>query len=99
MRKAYCEAEGIKAITARKDYALSRKTHHRPEFRRMIANALESDYVAICMFDRFSRDCYDLAEMRFALQAQKSANPKTGSHLTTLVSEAGFEPAHPLSGH
>ena len=53
MRKAYCEAEGIKAITARKDYALSRKTHHRPELRRMIANALESDYVAVCMFDRW----------------------------------------------
>ena len=53
MRKANCKAEGIKAITARKDYALSRKTHHRPEFRRMIANALESDYVAVCMFDRF----------------------------------------------
>ncbi len=78
MRKAHCEAEGIKSITARKDYALSRKTHHRPEFRRMIANALESDYVAVCIFYRFSRDCYDLAEIRFGFQAQKSANPKKG---------------------
>ena len=71
MRKAHCEAEGIKSITARKDYALSRKTHHRPEFRRMIANALESDYVAVCIFDRFSRDCYDLAEIRFGLCFKK----------------------------
>lgn len=78
MRKAYCEAEGIKAITARKDYALSRKTHHRPEFRRMIANALEPDYVAVCMFGRFSRDCYDLAEIRFALRAQKKCEPEKG---------------------
>lgn len=77
MRKDYCEAEGIKAITARKDYALSRKTHHRPEFRRMIANALESDYVAVCMFDRFSRDCYDLAEMRHA-PGTKKCEPEKG---------------------
>ena len=47
----------------------------------------------------FRDEVGDLAEIRFALQAQKSANPKKGSHLTTLVSEAGFEPAHPLSGH
>ena len=47
----------------------------------------------------FRDEVGDLAEIRFALQAQKSANPKKGSHLTVLVSEAGFEPAHPLSGH
>lgn len=29
----------------------------------------------------------------------KKCEPKKGSHLIALVSEAGFEPAHPLSGH
>lgn len=47
----------------------------------------------------FRDEVGDLAEIRFALQAQKSANPKKSSHLISLVSEAGFEPVHPLSGH
>ena len=65
----YCKAEGIEVVAEYKDYALSGKTDHRPEFRRMIANAPESDYVVVYMFDRFSRDRYDSASAACASSA------------------------------
>lgn len=55
----YCAREDIEVVGTYADYALSGKTDQRPEFRRMIANAPESDYVVVYMFDRFSRDRYD----------------------------------------
>lgn len=64
----YCKAEGIDVVAEYKDYALSGKTDHRPEFRRMIANAPESDYVVVYMFDRFSRDRYDSATYKKTLR-------------------------------
>ena len=64
----YCKAEGIEVVAEYKDYALSGKTDHRPEFRRMIANAPESDYVVVYMFDRFSRDRYDSATYKKMLR-------------------------------
>ena len=64
----YCKAENIKVVAEYKDYALSGKTDHRPEFRRMIANAPESDYVVVYMFDRFSRDRYDSATYKKMLR-------------------------------
>ena len=64
----YCKAEGIDVVAEYKDYALSGKTDHRPEFRRMIANAPESDYVVVYMFDRFSRDRYDSATYKKMLR-------------------------------
>lgn len=64
----YCEVEGIEVIKAYTDYALSGKTDQRPQFRQMIANAPESDYVVVYMFDRFSRDRYDSATYKKALR-------------------------------
>lgn len=64
----YCASEGIDIVGEYKDYALSGKTDHRPEFRRMIANAPESDYVVVYMFDRFSRDRYDSATYKKMLR-------------------------------
>ena len=66
--RQYCEAENIRVVAEYKDYALSGKTDHRPEFRRMIANAPESDYVVVYMFDRFSRDRYDSATYKKMLR-------------------------------
>lgn len=57
--REFCEREGFEVLRAYTDYALSGKTDQRPEFRRMIANAPESDVVVVYMFDRFSRDRYD----------------------------------------
>ncbi len=64
----FCKAEGIEVLKQYTDYALSGKTDHRPEFRQMIANAPESDYVVVYMFDRFSRDRYDSATYKKALR-------------------------------
>lgn len=64
----FCRAEGIEVLRQYTDYALSGKTDHRPEFRQMIANAPESDYVVVYMFDRFSRDRYDSATYKKALR-------------------------------
>lgn len=64
----YCVSEGIEIVAEYKDYALSGKTDHRPEFRRMIANAPEADYVVVYMFDRFSRDRYDSATYKKMLR-------------------------------
>lgn len=55
----YCDGRGIEIVGTYADYALSGKTDQRPEFRRMVANAPESDLVVVYMFDRFSRDRYD----------------------------------------
>lgn len=66
--REYCESEGISVVAEYSDYALSGKTDHRPEFRRMIANAPESDYVVVYMFDRFSRDRLDSAAYKKALR-------------------------------
>lgn len=57
--RQFCDREGIEVVRAYTDYALSGKTDQRPQFRQMIANAPESDYVVVYMFDRFSRDRYD----------------------------------------
>jgi len=57
--REYCEREHLEILRCYTDYALSGKTDQRPEFRRMIANAPESDCVVVYMFDRFSRDRYD----------------------------------------
>ena len=64
----WCERERVDVVAEYKDYALSGKTDHRPEFRRMIANAPESDYVVVYMFDRFSRDRYDAATYKKSLR-------------------------------
>lgn len=64
----YCAREGIEVLKAYTDYALSGKTDQRPEFRRMIAAAPESDYVVVYMFDRFSRDRYDSATYKKMLR-------------------------------
>lgn len=64
----FCAAEGIEIVREYKDYALSGKTDQRPEFRQMIANAPESDYVVVYMFDRFSRDRYDSATYKKMLR-------------------------------
>lgn len=66
--KGFCKAEGIEVLKQYTDYALSGKTDHRPEFRQMIANAPESDYVVVYMFDRFSRDRYDSATYKKTLR-------------------------------
>ena len=66
--REYCKAENIAIVAEYADYALSGKTDHRPEFRRMIANAPESDYVVVYMFDRFSRDRLDSAAYKKALR-------------------------------
>ena len=66
--RGYCASEGISIVGEYKDYALSGKTDHRPEFRKMIANAPESDYVVVYMFDRFSRDRLDSAAYKKALR-------------------------------
>lgn len=59
--REFCEREGIEVLKAYTDYALSGKTDQRPQFREMIDNAPESDYVVVYMFDRFSRSRYDAA--------------------------------------
>ena len=64
----YCAQNGIEVLRVYADYALSGKTDQRPEFRRMIANAPESDYVVVYMFDRFSRDRYDSATYKKMLR-------------------------------
>lgn len=64
----FCEREGIEVLKAYTDYALSGKTDQRPEFRKMIAAAPESDFVVVYMFDRFSRDRYDSATYKKALR-------------------------------
>lgn len=64
----YCAREGIEVVATYADYALSGKTDQRPEFRRMIANAPESDFVVVYMFDRFSRDRYDSATYKKMLR-------------------------------
>lgn len=66
--RSWCEAEGIEIVREYKDYALSGKTDQRPEFRQMVANAPESDYVVVYMFDRFSRDRYDSATYKKMLR-------------------------------
>ena len=55
----YCKAEGIDVVAEYKDYALSGKTDHRPEFRRMIANAPESDYVVVYICLLYTSDAAD----------------------------------------
>lgn len=64
----YCKSEGIEVVREYTDYALSGKTDQRPQFRQMIANAPESDYVVVYMFDRFSRDRYDSATYKKSLR-------------------------------
>ncbi len=64
----FCNAKDIEILRQYTDYALSGKTDQRPEFRKMIANAPESDYVVVYMFDRFSRDRYDSATYKKALR-------------------------------
>ena len=64
----FCAREGIEVLKAYTDYAVSGKTDQRPEFRRMIAAAPESDYVVVYMFDRFSRDRYDSATYKKMLR-------------------------------
>ena len=66
--RGFCEAEGIGVLREYADRALSGKTDRRPEFRRMMANAPESDYVVVYTFDRFSRDRYDAATYKKALR-------------------------------
>lgn len=66
--REYCEREGIQVLKTYADYALSGKTDQRPEFRRMIAAAPESDLVVVYMFDRFSRDRYDSATYKKMLR-------------------------------
>lgn len=59
--REWCSREGYEVTGEYCDRALSGKTDRRPEFRRMIANAPESDVVLVYAFDRFSRDRYDAA--------------------------------------
>nr|WP_314638718.1 recombinase family protein [uncultured Olsenella sp.] len=55
----WCEREGYEVVATYADFAMSGRTDERPEFRRMIASAGESDVVVVYMMDRFSRDPYD----------------------------------------
>lgn len=64
----FCAREGIAIVGEYADYAISGKTDQRPEFRRMIANAPEADYIVVYMFDRFSRDRYDSATYKKMLR-------------------------------
>lgn len=64
----FCEREGIDVLREYTDYAISGKTDQRPQFRAMIANAPESDFVVVYMFDRFSRDRYDSATYKKMLR-------------------------------
>ena len=57
--REFCDREGIEVVNIYTDYALSGKTDNRPQFRAMVDNAPESDYVVVYMFDRFSRSRYD----------------------------------------
>lgn len=66
--REFCAREGIEVLREYADYAISGKTDRRPEFRRMIANAPESDFVVVYMFDRFSRDRYDSATYKKMLR-------------------------------
>lgn len=66
--REFCERESIDVVREYHDHALSGKTDQRPEFRQMIANAPESDYVVVYMFDRFSRDRYDSATYKKMLK-------------------------------
>ncbi len=66
--REFCAQEGIEILRVYTDYALSGKTDQRPQFRQMIANAPESDYVVVYMFDRFSRDRYDSATYKRMLR-------------------------------
>lgn len=66
--REFCDREGISVVGTYADHALSGKTDRRPEFRRMIANAPESDAVVVYTFDRFSRDRYDSATYKKALR-------------------------------
>lgn len=66
--REFCAHEEIDIVGEYADYAISGKTDQRPEFRRMIANAPESDYVVVYMFDRFSRDRYDSATYKKVLR-------------------------------
>ena len=66
--REFCAREKIEVVATYADYALSGKTDQRPEFRRMIANAPESDCIVVYMFDRFSRDRYDSATYKKMLR-------------------------------
>ncbi len=55
----WCGREGYEVVAEYCDHAMSGRTDERPEFRRMIGNAGESDVVVVYMMDRFSRDPYD----------------------------------------
>lgn len=57
--REWCDREGYEVVDVYCDHAMSGRTDERPEFRRMIANAGESDIVLVYMMDRFSRDAYD----------------------------------------
>ena len=57
----HCQREGIDVVGVYADYAISGKRDDRPQFRAMIDNAPESDYVIVYSMDRFSRDAYDPA--------------------------------------
>lgn len=63
----YCKREGITVVKEYADHALSGKTDHRPQFREMVNNAPESDYVVVYTSDRFSRDRYDAIAYKRAL--------------------------------
>lgn len=64
----WCQEHGVGVVATYADRALSGKTDHRPQFRKMIANAPESDLVLVYSFDRFSRDRYDAATYKKTLR-------------------------------
>ncbi len=60
---AYAEKRGITITRTYIDRAFSAKTDNRPEFRRLIRDAEQSDFEAVLVhkYDRFSRNRYDHA--------------------------------------
>lgn len=55
----YCIRERLKVVGVYFDKAMTGTNDRRPDFQRMIANAPESDYIVVYMFERFSRGKYD----------------------------------------
>ncbi len=64
----YCKREGIQVVGVYFDKAMTGTNDKRPDFQRMIANAPESDYVVVYMFERFSRGKYDAPLYKYELE-------------------------------
>lgn len=66
--REWCGREGYEVVAEYADYAISGRTDDRPEFKRMMSRAGESDIVLVYMMDRFSRDAFDAPIYKRELQ-------------------------------